>query len=130
MQKRSISINLFRDLVAARIQLLPAKGIELIFVGVVVILIVYYLTLYQAVIFEIDGEEAVPEDNVIQVRPMETAAEQRIENDTVGIKSNFYDMLCLRLQKDQENEDQTDPRYFGGHYNPANRGKSEEKPVG
>lgn len=125
MQERSFSISFSRDMVAGRAQLFPAKQIKLILVGVIFVLIVIYLPLYQSVILKINGEQAVPEDNVIQVRPTVTAAEQCIENDAVSIKSNLDNMFGLCFEKDQDREDQTDPGYFEGHYKPADRGKSE-----
>src|SRR5215475_4665719 len=66
MQAGSFSIFLIHNFPCCH-ELLPAKGVELVLIGVVFVFVIRYLPLDQAIILKINGQEAVPKNNVTKV---------------------------------------------------------------
>ncbi len=97
---------------------LAAVHIKFFFICIVFVLIVCDLFLEELVVFKVEGQEAVFEDDVVKIGPGISSPDERVDDYTVCIEAYFEGAFRLGFEEKENNENSGYPGY-GGYADPA-----------
>ena len=97
---------------------MAAVHIKFFFICIVFVLIVNDLLLQELVVFKVEGEEAVFEDDVVEIGPGVASPDQGVDNYAVEIEAYFEGAFGLGFKEKEDNENSGYPGY-GGYSDPA-----------